>query len=157
QRGGELSLRLLEFGKRRGIVDELGCGLNAAYLRSRIGHPKQHVLLLLRVALHGGNQIRNKIGPALVLIDDFAPRLLDLLILRLNGVVAASAEPEAQAEREAQNQQSLHDRLLPGRKSRGSQIWAGACAFNRSMVSRAKQRSSHALALSTRLRSKYAG
>ncbi|MNY60247.1 hypothetical protein D3C86_1967770 [compost metagenome] len=44
------------------------------------------------VALDRGDQVRDQVRAALVLVDDFAPRRLDRFVLRLEIVVAAGAE-----------------------------------------------------------------
>ena len=54
--------------------------LHLGRLRARLGHLGQHLLLLLRVALHRFDQVGNQVGAALILIEHFAPRRLDLLI-----------------------------------------------------------------------------
>src|SRR5262245_17763209 len=77
ERGGHLVLRGLELGERLGVVDELGCGRDAADPRPRLGDPRQHVALVRGITLHGVDEIRNEVVAALVLVQHFGPRGLD--------------------------------------------------------------------------------
>jgi hypothetical protein len=47
------------------------------------GHPDQYLLLLGGIALHRIHQVRDEIGPPLVLVHDLRPGGLDLLVLAL--------------------------------------------------------------------------
>src|SRR5688572_5138588 len=77
QRAGELALRLLEALHCLRVGCLLGGDLHRADLGARVGHAEQHLALLLGVALHGGYQVGDQVGAALVLVDDLRPRRLD--------------------------------------------------------------------------------
>src|SRR5439155_307993 len=90
QRLGEIALRGLVLLEQLRVIEYLGRHLDGARPGARLGHPDQHFLLLGRVALHGVDEIRDEIGPALILIHDLGPGRLDALVLLLQGVVTAA-------------------------------------------------------------------
>src|SRR6186713_2304410 len=94
QRGRQFALSLLEFLERARIVHELGSRLYAADLRARVGHAEQHVFLLLGETLDGVDEVGHEVRAALVLVDDLGPGGLDLLVGRLQRVVATAAETQ---------------------------------------------------------------
>src|SRR5260221_11846953 len=67
QRAAELSLRLRELLECRRIVHQLRCRLDRTDAGARLGHAKQHLLLLRGEALDRGHQVRHQVGTALVL------------------------------------------------------------------------------------------
>src|ERR1035437_3954540 len=94
QRRRQLALgcdKFLECGR---IVDEFGRGLDRPDLGTRVGHPEQHILFLLRETFDRIHQVRHQISAALILVDDFGPARLGLLVGRLQGVVTAAAETQ---------------------------------------------------------------
>ena len=93
-------MRGLELLERSGIVENLGRRLNAADLGPRIGHPQQHILFLLRKTLHRIDEVGHQIGAALVLVDDFGPVRLDLLVIALDRVVAAIGQAQGRQRRQ---------------------------------------------------------
>src|SRR5450755_1930240 len=107
----EFALRRLELLERRGIVEHLRRGLDAADLGAGIGHPQQHILFLLRKTFHRIDEVGNQIGAALVLVDDLRPARLDLFVLRLNRVVAAIGEAQCRQRRQ-HGPKSAHRILL---------------------------------------------
>src|SRR5947209_1544361 len=100
QRAGELALRLLEFLEGGGIVQHVLRSLHAADLGARVGDAEQHVLFLLRKALDGIDQVRDQVGAALILIDDFGPARLDLLVLALDRVISAIGQAQRRQRRQ---------------------------------------------------------
>jgi hypothetical protein len=81
--------------KAAGIVDQLGGGLNGAHLGASLGDAQQHRTAPARRSLDRIDQIGNQVGAALVLIQHLRPGGLDLLILGLDGVVAATGQQNA--------------------------------------------------------------
>jgi hypothetical protein len=79
-----------------GLQSELGridlhlCGLGAG-----LDYRGENVLLLLRVALHGGDQVGDEVGAALVLVLDVAPAGFGLLLECRDCVVAATGDQKA--------------------------------------------------------------
>ena len=111
ERTGEFSLRGLEFLERGGIVEHFGRGLDTADLGASVGDAEQHVLLLLGKTFNRIDQVRHQIGAALILVDDLGPVRLDLLVVALDGVVAAIGE--AQGRKRRQHRQKSAHQILP--------------------------------------------
>ncbi len=87
--------------------------------RARLGDLDQHVALLLRVTLHGLDEIGNEIGAALVLVEHLAPRGLRAFFFGRDGVDAATGELESEKSYgQGSNDTSAHGNLLPGNCSR---------------------------------------
>ena len=100
QRAGEFALGGLEFLERGGIVEHFRRRLDAADLGAGIGDAEQHVLFLLRKALHRIDEVGHQIGAALVLVDDLRPARLDLLVIGLDRVVAAIGQAQRRQRRQ---------------------------------------------------------
>ena len=75
---GKDPLRLLELGKHFGIIHDLGREGGLQSLRARFDHILQCLLFMRGVALHGGHQIGDQIGPALIDVFDLCPGLFDI-------------------------------------------------------------------------------
>ena len=93
-------MRGLEFRECTGIVNEFRRRLDAADLGAGIGDAEQHVLFLLRKPLHRIDEVGHQIGAALVLVQDLGPARLDLLVIGLNGVVAAIGQAQRRQRRQ---------------------------------------------------------
>src|SRR5262249_26569803 len=156
-----LSLRLLEFGERLRVVHELRRRLDRADLGARVGDPEQHRLLLAGKTLYRLDEIGNEITAPLVLIHHLGPGSLDLLVAGLHGVVTATAR-----EKRCSNCQQCHKSLDHGCSPLGkvtggalsvtlsSYVGASAPLCKSRIALTAKHKSSQALALSGRLRSR---
>jgi len=83
QRLGDLPLRRLVLLEELGVVEHLGRHLDRIRLGTRLGDPDQHLLLLGGVALDHLDEVRDQVGPPLILIHDLAPRGLDGFVLLL--------------------------------------------------------------------------
>src|SRR5688572_21180221 len=88
----EVALRRLELRERLWIVEDFRRRLHGADSGTCLRDTDQDVALLLREAAHGFHEIRNQVGTPLILVHHLGPRRLDLLVLCLEGVVAASRE-----------------------------------------------------------------
>src|SRR6266566_2753301 len=102
QRRGELTLRLLELLQRRLVVDELRGDLNRRCLGTRFDYPGQGFLLEVGLPLHRVDQVRNQVGPPLVLRQHLGPGRLDRLVPGLNLVVTATGHHKSRRGRQAQ-------------------------------------------------------
>jgi hypothetical protein len=98
----------LKLGEGLRIVDQLGRGLDGADLGARVRDAQKYVLLLLREAFDRVHHVGDEIRAALVLAHHLTPGRFHLLVLLLDGVVAASAQAERGAEQGQGSQQSLH-------------------------------------------------
>src|SRR2546428_14175120 len=58
--------------------------------RSGLGHGLQRLSLVGRIALDDIDQVRDQIGPPLILVEDLAPRSVRLFVEPLDVVIAAS-------------------------------------------------------------------
>jgi hypothetical protein len=96
ERAGELVLRVLEFLELRRIRDGRCVHLDARGFRPRLRDLDQDLALLLRIALHGLDQVRDEVGATLVLVLHLAPRGLGPLLQSGNVVDAATGEHEAE-------------------------------------------------------------
>ncbi len=72
--------------------------MNRCRLGARLDDGGQHVLLLLGVALHGRDQVRDEIGAALILVLHVGPFGLRLLLERRDRVVAAARQAETEKD-----------------------------------------------------------
>ncbi len=108
----ELRLRLLEFLEGFRIGDRGGVDLDRGRFRARFDHRRQHLALLLRVALHRFDEVRDEIGAALVLVQHFAPRRFRALFFRGDGVDAAAGELKCEKrDSQGSNDTSTHGKL----------------------------------------------
>ncbi len=89
---GELILSCLELRKRIRIVEHVGRDLDGAHLGARLGDAYEHLLLLLGESLDRIDQIRHQVRAPLVLVHNLGPGRLDVLVLALKVVVAATRE-----------------------------------------------------------------
>src|SRR5574340_275383 len=92
QGAGETLLRFLEFLEQGLIPQHLRGHLDARSLRPGLDHTLQRLFLVGCVSLHRIHQVRNQIGPSLILVDHFAPSGLGILIETLQVVVAAPGQ-----------------------------------------------------------------
>jgi hypothetical protein len=65
---GERVLRILVFFEFGRIDDGRGIDLDLACLGAGLGHLRQHLAFLRRIALHRLDEIGNQVGPTLVLV-----------------------------------------------------------------------------------------
>ena len=94
ERAGKLVLRVLELLQLVGIGELRGVDLHLRRLGARLDHRGQDAFLLLGIALHGGDQIGDEIGAALIVVLHVRPFRLGLLLVGRDGVVAAAGERE---------------------------------------------------------------
>ena len=128
QRPGQALLGLGELGDFSGVAHLFGVDVDLGGRGAGLGHLDQHALLLGGVALHGGHQVRNQVGAALVVCLQVAELGLGLLLKRWDGVGAAAAQNQWQgdqggetvqaAQRWAPVQQSFAGAALAGRVAR---------------------------------------
>ncbi len=111
QRAGHLRLRLLELGKGGRIVDGFGRGLDLADLGARLRHLDEHVFFMRGVTLDHVHQIGHQIGPALILVEHLGPTRFDLLVGRLQGVVAAAAQAQQGGGKQEKGYPAAHERV----------------------------------------------
>src|SRR5690606_646805 len=100
ERAAQVALGFLELPERLRILDELGRRLDGAHARARLGHLGQDLLLLVGEALHRVDEVRDEVGPPLVLVHYLGPGRLDLLVAPLQLVVAAAGQEEGEEHRE---------------------------------------------------------
>jgi hypothetical protein len=98
QRARQLALGLLELVEGLGVVQCLGRDLDRRRLGPRLDHLGQGFLLEVGFALDGGHDVRDQVGAPLVLVEYLAPARLDLLVERLELVVAAAAQHQHRGE-----------------------------------------------------------
>src|SRR5581483_233919 len=94
----QLALRRDEALKRGRVVHQRGRRLDGADFGARFGDAEEHLLFLRGEALHRVHQIRHEVGAALVLVQHLRPGGVDLLVISLQGVVAATAEEQQGGE-----------------------------------------------------------
>ena len=90
ERAGQLRLGILELLELVGIAQLRCVDFDRSRLGPRLDDGSQHILFLLGITLHGGDQIGNEVGPPLILILHVAPFGLGLLLERGDRVVAAA-------------------------------------------------------------------
>jgi hypothetical protein len=106
--GLERRVRLGDRDQPAERAGELGVGVGhllrivslhrAEHARTRLGHLREHRLLVLGVALHRLDEVRDQIGPALQLDLDLTLCRARLLIERLDRVVAAAREGDGKQQ-----------------------------------------------------------
>src|SRR5262245_24404015 len=157
QRARQFALRLLEPLHSRGIVQHVRRDLDLADARARLGHLDEHVFLLLRETLHRLDQVRDQVRAALILVHHLRPGGGHPFVLALDLVVAATGKRERSHYGDC-GPEFLHRNLPPyGCERSGLQRGGASSTVSVPIVARAKHKSSHAFALSGRLRNRYAG
>ena len=95
---GELGLVLLVPPERLLVLQDVRRQLHLRDLGPRLGHRDQHVLLLLGIALDGLDQVRDQIGPPLILVLYLGPAGIHFFLQRRNGVDAAAGQQHQEEE-----------------------------------------------------------
>ena len=88
-------MRILELLHLFGIGQLRRVDLDLRRLRARLDNRGENIPLLFGIALNCRDQVRNKIGPSLVVVLDVSPLCLGLLFKSGNGVVASSGERQS--------------------------------------------------------------
>ena len=115
-----------------GSLIELGRDLDRVALARASVTPIEHVLLLRRKSLDRVDEVRNQVGAALVLVHDFRPGGLHLLVLRLQSCCSRSRTTRSCRPRADQEQfQARIDRspcralVVPEELTRSVTRWSG--------------------------------
>jgi hypothetical protein len=101
-------LRVLELLYLFGVGQLRGIHLDLRRLCARFDNRGQNLPFLLGVALNRCDQIRNKIGAALVIVLNLSPLRFGLLFQRRNRVVATTGESQSGNERKGETADGRH-------------------------------------------------
>lgn len=93
-----MPLGLLEALHRLRVVEHLRCDLDGGRTRTRLDHAAQGLLLEVRLALHGLDQVGDQVGATLVLVKDLGPGGFRLFVQALEVVVTATGQRERGGE-----------------------------------------------------------